>query len=227
MSSLKRYGLLMLCVVFFGIVIGILKEMFAISDDIFWKMYYIGVPFVIMGCIGCNFCYHRYYVKKMRMAIRLLENKEFDQYIALVQELRQKAKGEYLQTLFTVNLSVGYSAKKDYEKAIALLESVSTNRMYHVLKMCHKLNLCYNYYMTNQREKSKEIYQNSLKLFQQFRKIPPYGGNIAVLDLLMELENQNFDWVQEQLAIVREEWKDPNLEADYLYIEEALQMQQG
>lgn len=220
--KIKRYILLFVCIVAFGISLGIMKGMLNIPDDIFWKVYYIFGAFVIIGCITFNHCYHRYYGNKMKEAIKILETGEPDEYINYINQLLQKAKGRYLKTLFTVNLSVGYTDKKEYKKAIELLESVSNNRMYGVLKMVYRLNLCCNYYYNGQGEKAKAIYQESLKIFKPFRETPMYGGNIAVIDIFMELDNENFDLAEALLMIAKSKWNNPRLQEDYLFIEETL-----
>lgn len=218
----KKYIKLFACIMLFGLSIGIIKGMVDVPDDIFWRIYYITSGTVIIGCIIFAYYYIKYYGKKMKEAIKILEAKKPDEYIQCVNALLSKAKGIYLRTLFTINLSAGYSEKKEYKRAIELLESVSENPMSGVLKMIYKLNLCCNYYYDNQREKARSIYQESLKIFKAYRESPVYGGNIAVIDILMELEKENYDLAEASFVIAKSKWNNPLLQEDFLYIEEVL-----
>ncbi len=221
-KRIKFFICILLIWLTFAFFLGIIKGVVGIPEDIFWKQYKIISTIIIVGCIVFNMCYHMYYNKKMKKAMKLLEANETDEYIAYVNELLSKAKGRYLKTLFTINLSVGYSDKKEYKKAIALLESVSQSRMHGALKMAYRINLCWNYYFDNQKEKAVSIYQESLKMFKRFRETSLYGGNIAVLDMFMELEKENYELAAALLVIAKSKWINPRLQDDFLYIEKIL-----
>ena len=221
-KRIKIFVCILLIWLAFAFFLGVIKGVVGIPDDIVWKSYYLISTIIIVGCIIFNMCYHMYYNKKMKEAMKLLEANETDEYIAYVNELLAKAKGSYLKTLFTINLSVGYSDKKEYKKAIALLESVSQSRMHAALKMAYRINLCWNYYYDNQREKAVSIYLESSKIFKKFRGTPLYGGNIAVLDMFMELEKENYELAAALLVIAKSKWNNPRLQDDFLYIEKIL-----
>lgn len=220
--QIRKYMKIFACVIPLGLLLGILKSMFSIPDEIFWKIYCTFGGFVIVGCVLFNYCYHRHYANKMKEACKILEEKGPDAYIEFINGLLQKAKGKHLKAFFTVNLSVGYTDKKDYKKALELLESVSSSPMRGELKMVYKLNLCCNYYYDNQGEKARSIYEESLKIFSPFRETPIYGGNIAVIDMFMELENKNYDLAEGLLKSGKSKWNNPRLQDDFRYIEEIL-----
>lgn len=213
----KHYLLLMLLFGSLFIILEVTTKNY-FSDEEILRLYYCISAGIVIGSIIFNHLYHRHYKKKMKVAMKLLEDNKTDAYIEVLDELLRKAKGNFLKTLFTINLSVGYCDKKDYKKGIELLESISHQRMYYNVKMCYRLNLCCSYYYSNQIEKAKEIYNESQKVFKLFRDSSMYGGNLAVLDMFMELVDENYDVVDEQLQIAKEKWTNPRLQEDYEYI---------
>ncbi|MGL4790072.1 MAG: hypothetical protein ACRCW1_01580 [Anaerotignaceae bacterium] len=221
MQKKTKLLLFFLMVIIQCILVGIIKALVDIPDNVFWKTYYAVGMFVVLCAIIFNGCYHIKYEKKMQAAIKILDENP-EEYINIVSDLLEKSKSRYLHTLFTINLSVGYSDMKDYKKAISLLESVSSLRMLGFLKMIHKLNLCCNYYYDGQEEKAKEIYEKNLKVFIPYRKASPYSGNIAVLDIFINLINREYDLAEENFSIAKRKWTNPRLQEDFLHIEEIL-----
>lgn len=221
-ARFKRYLLFFSIFVILGIALALIKEKLNISDSAFWKFYYTLSAMLVIGAVVFNSCYHKKYVGKMKEAIKILDDNKIDEYIKVVEQLSEKAKGLYLKTLLTVNLSVGYTELKDYKKALELLKSVSEIRMYGVLKMVHKLNLCCNYFYDGQIDAAKSIYNDNLKIFKSYRDTPIYGGNIAVIDIFMEIEKQNFELAEKIFTSAREKWDNPRLQEDFLYIEQML-----
>lgn len=205
-----------------GMGLGMLKDRYSIYEQTFISAsIYISV-FIILAMVLYNHCHHLYYIKKMKKVAKMLDENKVDEYIEEITGLLKKVKGNYLKTLFTLNLSVGYADKKDYVKGLELLESISNQRMYHVVKMCYRLNLCCFYYYNNQKEQAKDIYAQSQKIFKPFRKTPMYGGNIAVVNMFMGIIDGNYDAVDEQLRIAKEKWTNPRLQDDYYEIEKIL-----
>lgn len=217
----KHYLLLMLLFGSLFIILEITTKNY-FSDEEILRLYYCISAVIVIGSVIFNHLYHSHYKKKMKAAMKLLEANKTDEYIEALDKLLRKAKGNFLKTLFTINLSVGYCDKKDYEKSIELLESISNKRMYYDVKMCYRLNLCCSYYYSNQTEKAKEIYNQSQKIFKPFRENSMYGGNLAVLDMFMELADENYDVVDAQLRIAKEKWTNPRFQEDYDYIEKIL-----
>lgn len=221
---MKKYFIFFACIMVFGLMLGMMKSALNTPDELFGTVYCIVSGTILVGCIVFNMCYHRHYRKKMLYAMKLLEERKTDEYLVFVNELLSKVKGRYLKTLFTVNLSAGYTDIKEYQKAIALLESVSKNRMDFTLKMVHRLNLCCNYYYNNQKEQAMSTYEESLKIFKPFHETPMYGGNLAVLDIFMELCKENYEVAEALLVLAKAKWENPRLQEDYLHIEEVLKV---
>ncbi|MCI5704855.1 hypothetical protein [Candidatus Pseudoscillospira sp. SGI.172] len=214
-----------------GIGIGVLsllvQRAFQVPKDIFLHFYWIFGAVVIVGAIFFNFLYIRAYEKKMSSAAALLESGHPREYLAAVENLRRTARGRYLSTVFTVNLSAGYCDLHEYQTAIELLESLTDPRFYGVLKMVRRLNLCACYFYDRQVEKALALYQESLETFRPFRDRAPYGGNIAVLDVSAAIERGELDQAEVWLKTARGIWCSPRLQDDYQALEERIRHERG
>lgn len=45
-----------------------------------------------------------------------------------------------------------------------------------------------------------------------------YGGNIAVIEMFIELENNNYELAKALLVFAKKRWDNPRLQEDYLTI---------
>lgn len=214
-----------------GVALGLLllfvKQAMNIPEEIFMKTYWIFGVAVVIAAVLFNHFYHRSYLKKMKTAALLLEQGKPQEYIKAVEALRQKAKGRYLQNLFTLNLSAGYCDLKEYKKAIELLKSLENARLYQNLKLVYHINLCVCYFYNGQTEKALALYESGQKLFRSSLATKLYGGNIAVLDVFALIEQGELDRAKELLTTARGAWSDARLQTDFAYLEERLQNEQS
>jgi len=210
-----------------GLLLLFIKQALNIPEEIFVKTYWIFGAAVVIAAVLFNHFYHRSYLKKMKTVALLLEQGKPQEYIKAVEALRQKAKGRYLQNLFTLNLSAGYCDLKEYKKAIDLLEGLENARLYQNLKLVYTINLCVCYFYDGQTEKALALYKSSQKLFCTSLATKLYGGNIAVLDVFALMEQREYDRAKELLATARGAWSDARLQADFAYLEGRLQNEQS
>lgn len=210
-----------------GVVLGIalllVQKALHIPEEIFMRYYWLLGVAVVAAAVLFNHFYHRSFLKKMKTAAILLEQGKPQEYIQAVEALRQKAKGRYLQNLFTLNLSAGYCDLKEYKKAIELLKSLENARLYQDLKLVYHINLCICYFYDGQSEKALALYENSQKLFRSPLAAKLYSGNIAVLDVFALMEQGEYGRAKELLATTREVCSNSRLQVDFAYLEEKLQ----
>lgn len=209
--------------VILGLALLLIQKALHIPEELFMRYYWLFGAAVVTVAVLFNHFYHRSFLKKMKAAAILLEQGKPQEYIQAVEALRQKAKGRYLQNLFTLNLSAGYCDLKEYKKAIELLKSLEDARLYHDLKLVYHINLCICYFYDGQSEKALALYENSQKLFRPPLAAKLYSGNIAVLDVFALMEQGETDRAKELLATTREAHPDLRLQADFAYLEEKLQ----
>lgn len=212
--------------VILGLALLLVQKALHIPEEIFMRYYWLFGVAVVAAAVLFNHFYHRSFLKKMKTAAILLEQGKPQEYIQAVEALRQKAKGRYLQNLFTLNLSAGYCDLKEYKKAIELLKSLENARLYHDLKLVYYINLCICYFYDGQTEKALALYENSQKLFRSSLAAKLYSGNIAVLDVFALMEQREYGRAKELLTTAREAWSDSRLQVDFDYLEEKLQREQ-
>ncbi len=220
---MKRLLIIFALGLIIGILLLIVQQVFQIPKDVFMHYYWILGAVVVVGAVLFNLFYVRNYQKKMKAAAALLDSGKTDEYIKVVGALRRNAKGRYLKNLFIVNLSAGYCDLKEYGKAIELLESLSDERLYGILKLVHRLNLCGSYFYNHQPEKAMAMYMSSQKEYGPYRESKMYGGYIAVLDVFAAIEIGELSRAKELLEAARGSWNNPHLQDDYSYLEDRLQ----
>lgn len=216
-------------VIAFGAIIGVLivfaQIIYDITNDVFFYYYRFFAVAVGLGAVIFSVFYSLRYRKKMKEAIKLLEDGKTEEYVEVVEVLIKKVKLPSLKTALKVNLSAGYCSLNDYEKAIKILEGLSHVSMYGALKMVHRLNLCMCYFYSNQWEKAIVLYENNQKVFKSFRKSKLYSGNILLLNIFVAVEKGEFDRAREMLKSAQEKYKNPRLQKHYEYLEGKLQQQ--
>lgn len=151
-----------------GLELLFFKQALHIPEEIFMKCYWIFGAGAIVAVVLFNILYIRSYQRKMYAAALLLEQGKTKEYIQVVEELCQKAKGRYLQYLFTLNLSAGYCDLKEYNKATELLKSLENVRLHQDLKLVYHINLCICYFMTSRLKR----YWRSMKTSKSCFALP-------------------------------------------------------
>ena len=85
-----------------------------------------------------------------------------------------------------------------------MLEKLSHERLRGFsVNLVHKINLCLSYFETEQYEKAITVYNENQGLFQEYRYHKIYGGNIAILDVLAAIINEQYNQAEELLDIAK------------------------
>lgn len=188
----------------------------------FLRGYWIGAATILLAAAAMNLRYRRDCRGKLRRAAALLEERKADEYITTVEGLLETAKGEQLKNQLQLNLTAGYYAKKDFPAAIRLLEELEDARLPSPLRMVQRLNLCLCYFYTNRDKQAMAVYEASDELFAPYRGGKTYGKNIAVADMLADIQKGRFDDARELLSTARKTWDEPGIGLDFDYIEKFL-----
>lgn len=223
MKRLKHVLKILVFGVCLGILLSFIRVKLQIDTGVFMAGYWIAAGVILTGLVLYGALYMRWFGRKMREAVILLEAGETKAYIKALEKLRGQARGRFLKNLFQLNLSAGYCDLKQYAKAISILEPLSAARLRGDMQMVHRLNLCVCYFYSGQAPEAMQLYEASEAVFAPYRDRQPYGGNLAVLDMLAALERKEYEAAGAMLAEAREKWNRPRLAEDYAYIAEQLE----
>lgn len=198
--------------------------MFALGWELgaFLRGYWIGAGTIVLAAVILNLRYRRGYRKRLRQAAALLDEGKTDEYITTVESLLKTAEGEQLKNQLRLNLTAGYCAKKDFSNAICLLEELEDAHLQGLPRMIQRLNLCLCYFYTGKDRQAMAVYEASDQLFAPYRGGAAYGKNLAVADMLADIQKGAFDNAKELLDIARKTWNGPGFAADLDYIETIL-----
>lgn len=198
-----------------GIMLAIAKNAVGLENALFWRYYGIFAAIILVGSVGINIAYNRSYQRKMQRILSLLEERPRE-YIAQLEGMLEKAKGENLRNVLRLNLAAGYMEAGERPRAIAILEELSGQRLPGAAaKVAHTINLCECYFYTNQSEKAMQLYRENTALFTRFREDAQYGGNIAALDILAAYCEGELARAAELLEAAQRKWDKPRFQRDF------------
>lgn len=214
-------------VVALGVCIGLaavaLQMALHIDRDVFLHWYWIVAAAAVVGAVLVNVLYNIFYQQKMKKLIPLLEARKPQEYIAGVEKLLKTAKGQNLRKILTMNLSAGYIDLKQFDEAIKLLEGISEKGLAgSAVKTVYRLNLCTCYFQSGRGEEALELYNDSRKIFGPQRGGKLYGGNIAILDMLAAIQEEQYSRAEELLGQARQAWNDRRFQEAFQEIEDTL-----
>ena len=121
-----------------------------------------------------------------------------------------------MRNILELNLAAGYIEAKQFDIAIPMLEKLSHERLSgSSVNVVHKINLCLSYFETAQYEKAITVYNENQGLFQQYRHHKIYGGNIAILDIIAAIINEQYNQAEELLDTAKKMYDDPRLQKSF------------
>lgn len=196
-----------------AVVLIIIRETFQIEEDVFIRGYWIIAVIVVIGGMLINVLYNIYYQRKMSKLVTLLEAGKPEEYTVGVEALLQTAKGQDLRNILQLNLAAGYIDRKQYNRAVQILEELPASRLKgSAAKLVYRLNLCMGYFYAAEYEKAMCVYQESQEIFKAHRNDKNYGGNVAITDIIAAVYEKRYDQAEQLLAAARESWKNPRLQ---------------
>jgi len=200
----------------FGLTLLLLKNICRIDDATFMRGYWIAAPAIVIGALIINVCYNLFYFNKVKKIVKLLNEEKPQEYIDGIEDLLKTAKGKNLRNILELNLAAGYIETKQFDTAIPLLEKLSYKELKgSAVNVVHKINLCLSYFETAQYDKAITIYNENQVLFQKYRHHKIYGGNIALLEVIAAIINEEYDRAEELLNCAKKIYDDPRLQKSF------------
>ena len=146
----------------------------------------------------------------------MLSEEKPQEYIDGIENLLKTAKGKTLRNILELNLAAGYIEVKQFDIAIPILEKLPHERLRgSSVNVVHKINLCLSYFETAQYEKAITVYNENQGLFQQYRHHKIYSGNIAILDIIAAIINEQYNQAEELLDTAKKMYDDPRLQKSF------------
>lgn len=213
---MKRVVKIILIGLCLGLILLLLKISFGIDDAAFMRAYWIAAPAIVLGAVLINLCYNLIYFNKVRKIAKLLSEENPQEYIEGIENLLKTAKGKALRNILELNLAAGYIETKQFDIAIPILEKLSNERLRgSAVNVVHKINLFLSYFETTQNEKAITVYNENQGLFQQYRHHKIYGGNIAILDVIAAIINEQYNQAEELLDTAKKMYDDARLQKSF------------
>ncbi len=217
-------------IVAFGVVLGLLlvvvQQGLRIDRDLFLRCYWFVGAFIVVGAVLINLLYNLSYRKRMGKILELREAGKTDEYLAGIQNLLQTARGKSLRSILQINLAAGYIEAKQFAAAVAVLEGIDPERLKgRALKMVYRLNLCLSYFLAAQYDKAMALYNAGKSDWDFFRSNQNFGGNIALLDILAQIQQKNFEQAEGLLNEAQAAWPNLRLQVYFQKIGDFLQEQ--
>ncbi|MCI8441312.1 MAG: hypothetical protein HFG27_02090 [Provencibacterium sp.] len=222
---MKHFAKVVVAGICLGLLLAAIRAFFQIDEAAFMRFYLIAGVAIVAGAALISLLYTGSYQKKMRQALVLLEEGRAQEYTEAVEKLLACARGRALQNLLRLNLSAGYCEQKQFDRALEILEGLSGERLFGIMKTVHCLNLCLCCFYTGQGEKALALYEAGKKDFARFRENSSLGGNLAVLEMLAAVEKGRYDEAEGLLEGAQKRWNNPRLQEDYRYMEALLKKQ--
>lgn len=223
---MKRMARIILIGVCFGLSLLLLKISFGIDDAAFMHGYWIVAVSIVIGAVLINLCYNLTYFYKVKKIAKLLNEEKPQEYINGIENLLKTAKGKTLRNILELDLASGYIETKQFDIAIPMLEKLSHERLSgSSVNVVHKINLCLSYFETTQYEKAITVYNENQGLFQQYRHHKIYGGNIAILDIIAAIINEQYNQAEELLDTAKKMYDDARLQKSFQEILDLLNNQ--
>lgn len=206
-----------------GIILVFIKEGLQIDDDAFTRYYYWIAAVVVIGAVAVNLVYNISYQNRVRKAAKLLDEEKPLEYLSEIEKLLKSAKGNNLRNVLTLDLAAGYVEIKQFDKAIPMLEELSSKRLTgSAVKVAHQINLCLCYFETEQSEKAMKLYDKSQILFEKYRNGKIYGANIALLDILAAIQDGSLTQAEQILNEAKKKYENPRFQKAFYEVSDVL-----
>lgn len=206
-----------------GLIMVFFKNILQIDMNGFIRMHWpvaIGIIFVVALISGA---YNIFYQRKLKKAIKLFEQGETQKYITELQTMLKTAKGRNLRTVLSLDLAAGYVEAKEFQSAIPILEELSQKRLANSsVTAASGINLFLSYFGTEQYEKALALYEENQKLFDQYRGSKAFGESIAILDIFVAIQLQQFEQAKTLLESAKKTYDAPRFQKDLSEVSERL-----
>lgn len=201
-----------------GIVCGVFKSFFQISNEVFWNYYIvIGIAIIIFSVL-INVVYQVRFSNQLKALINVfLKDEDADHFIAENQKLLAKTKMKFHRALIFINLSAGYSDKEDFITAKQMLLQVPEKHLRGINKIVYYISLAYIHFRLLDIQEALELMKLWDKQLSDLQGHKKLGGHIATLKIFALIYTDQLDQARLLLSTSKEKWTDPRLKTAWDY----------
>lgn len=186
-----------------GILLIIIQKSLNLPNDLFMKSYIIIAPIIIILALVINITWQIRFQKKIKNLLIILEEEnDPDRFIYENNVLLKRVKHPYNIAIISINISAGYSAKKDYIKAKEVLLGIPFKGLKGANKVVYYINLAYYDFKLGEYEEAINVMDEHKNEFKLFEKNPILGKHIklnTVFYLQAKSENEKAEILLEEL----------------------------
>ncbi len=167
-------------ILFFGILLGILmfiiSKVFHLSKSTLFMALLISYVVFIMIVIPYQIRKRNLLNHKMELLLQQLYAGNIQHYITGMKQISENADNDYLKSILTINMSIGYTVLGEFKKANHYLEQIDASTIDKLGQMILYHNIALNYFWSGEIKKAcviMELHQNLLQKGLQY----PYLKN--------------------------------------------------
>jgi hypothetical protein len=160
-----------------GIILGIMLAVFDVPMTLENYVYLFIIVFIIAYIF-----YLGQIISVNNKIKKYLSNSKYK--INKLEARLYKMKNMNIRIYLLINLSTGYSIKKDYKSALRVLYNIDINKSADRVKVVYYNNLAYFLYKTGDISKASEVLKKNKKLFNK------YLTNLQLAPLLIDTMEQ-------------------------------------
>ena len=218
---MKRVAKIIAVGIAIGLLLLLIRGLFQIEEGIFLRGYLVLAAVVLVGTVLFNVLYQISYQRRLQKLVPLLDQGDTEGYLTGVRALLETARGRALRSVLQLDLAAGYLEAKELGRAIQLLEGLPVSRS-RTVELCRRLDLCLAYFEAERPEDAMVVYRDSGALLAEGRGRAPYGGTIAVADILAALQEGDRPRAEEQIRAAQAAWPEPRVQRALTEIGERL-----
>lgn len=104
---------------------------------------------------------------KIEVLLQKMRNGDIEDYITGMKALLNEAENDYLKAILTINMSVGYTLKGEFEKANSYLDKIDASTIDKRSQMVLYHNIALNAFWAGETKKACVIMESHKKILQQ------------------------------------------------------------
>lgn len=206
-----------------GILLLVVKNIFDIEDGDFFKQYLILGAVVIAIAVLINCLYQVRFIQKLNsISNRVSKTGDIDELIRALEILLGQSKSDFRKSLILINLSYGYSKKKEYQKGLEVLESINPKTVKGINQIIYLLNIVSFHFYLEHYEEVIEITERHENVFTKFMGHPQLGWTVAVNTICYHIAKGDKNTAKALLEEARAKWAGAEMQEEWEFLDSKL-----